>query len=241
MKNVAPKARSLDSDRPFTIAAIACSRMPKCRFLPPGVAGLEISRALVLQGGLVRRPEIRRAAEEATECSARARSAPCPRRRARRRPSGRPERPGDCGPNRPAARAAASGRFRSRARDTSPGRPRTAPSIARGPPRRARRCRRRSARGTPSGTRNLRVLGPAVAALGEADLFLAERLAVGRGGVLLVRRTVADVAVEDDEGRPALRLPEDIAARARCARCRWRRRRAARSSRSRGIGPRRPR
>src|SRR4030095_4953438 len=39
MKNVAPKARSFESDRPFTIAAIACSRIPKCRFLPPGVPG----------------------------------------------------------------------------------------------------------------------------------------------------------------------------------------------------------
>ena len=38
MKNVAPNARSLDSDRPLTMAAIACSRMPKCRFLPPGLS-----------------------------------------------------------------------------------------------------------------------------------------------------------------------------------------------------------
>jgi hypothetical protein len=37
------------------------------------------------------------------------------------------------------------------------------------------------------GDEELRVLGPAVVALGEADLLLAERLAVGFGGVLLVR------------------------------------------------------
>ena len=81
------------------------------------------------------------------------------------------------------------------------------------------------------GHEELRVLGPSVAALGEADLLLAERLAVRRGGVLLVWGTVADVAVQDDERRPALRLLEDCRGRARCARCRWRRRPARRSSR----------
>src|SRR6266404_6071254 len=35
MKNVAPNARSFDRERPLTVAAIACSRIPKCRFLPP--------------------------------------------------------------------------------------------------------------------------------------------------------------------------------------------------------------
>src|SRR5258708_17243624 len=39
MKKVAPKARSFDNESPLTAAAIACSRMPKCRFLPPGVPG----------------------------------------------------------------------------------------------------------------------------------------------------------------------------------------------------------
>ena len=43
----------------------------------------------------------------------------------------------------------------------------------------------------------LRVLGPPVAAFGKADLLFTERLAVGFGGVLLVRRTVADMAVEN--------------------------------------------
>src|SRR5437899_8215310 len=35
MKNVAPNARSFDSERPLTVAAIACSRIPKWRFFPP--------------------------------------------------------------------------------------------------------------------------------------------------------------------------------------------------------------
>src|SRR5262245_10778969 len=54
----------------------------------------------------------------------------------------------------------------------------------------------------------MRVLGPAVTALGKADFFFTERLAVGRGGVVLVGGAVADVAVEDDEGRTSLRFPE---------------------------------
>ncbi len=50
----------------------------------------------------------------------------------------------------------------------------------------------------------LGVLGPAVGALGLAHLLLAERLAVGGRGVDLVRRAVADVAVDDDQCRPPL-------------------------------------
>src|SRR5262249_26110023 len=47
----------------------------------------------------------------------------------------------------------------------------------------------------------LRVLRPAVEALGQADLLLAERVAMGCRGVLLVRRAVTDDAVDDDQGR----------------------------------------
>ena len=47
----------------------------------------------------------------------------------------------------------------------------------------------------------LRILGPAVEALGEAHFLLAERIAVRGGGVLLVRRAVADDAVDDDQRR----------------------------------------
>ena len=60
------------------------------------------------------------------------------------------------------------------------------------------------------GDQKLRVLGPAVSALGEADLLFAERFAVGFGRVLFVRRAIADVAVENDERWAALGLPEDI-------------------------------
>ncbi len=47
----------------------------------------------------------------------------------------------------------------------------------------------------------LRILRPAVGALGKAHFLFAERVAVGRGRVLLVRRAVADDAVDNDEGR----------------------------------------
>ena len=60
------------------------------------------------------------------------------------------------------------------------------------------------------GDEELGVLGPAVGALGLPDLLLAERLAVRLGGVLLVRRAVADVAVDDDQRRPPLLLLEDL-------------------------------
>ena len=61
----------------------------------------------------------------------------------------------------------------------------------------------------PVGHEELGILRPAIGALGEPDLLLAQRLAMGRGGVDLVGRAVADVAVEDDQGRPALGLAED--------------------------------
>src|SRR5215216_3819833 len=54
----------------------------------------------------------------------------------------------------------------------------------------------------------LRVLGPAVGALGLANLVLAERLAMRLGRVLLVRRAVADVAVDDDQRWPVALLLE---------------------------------
>src|SRR5438445_517171 len=95
MKNVAPNARSFESERPLTVAAIACSRTPKCRFFPPGFPAWKLP--------------------------------------------------------------------------------------------------------APSYVRVVLFDGPRS----------AERLAVGRGGVLLVRGAVADVAIEDDEGGTALRFPED--------------------------------
>jgi hypothetical protein len=52
------------------------------------------------------------------------------------------------------------------------------------------------------------ILGPPIAALGEADLLLTERFAMGGGSILLVRRAVADMAIQNDKGRAALRLME---------------------------------
>ena len=60
------------------------------------------------------------------------------------------------------------------------------------------------------GHKELRVLGPAVAALGEPDLLISEWLAVCRGRVLLVRRAVADVTIQHNEGGPFLGLSEDL-------------------------------
>ncbi len=62
----------------------------------------------------------------------------------------------------------------------------------------------------PVGDEELRVLGPAVVALGELDLLLAERLAVSGVGVLLVGRAPGDVAVDDDEGRALLLVLEGL-------------------------------
>ena len=79
-------------------------------------------------------------------CSARARSAPWPKRLAPRCLWGRRERPADCGPIRPAVPVSASVRFRSRAPGTWRGKQQKVPSIVAGPSRRALRCRRRNAR-----------------------------------------------------------------------------------------------
>src|SRR5439155_5422008 len=49
------------------------------------------------------------------------------------------------------------------------------------------------------GDEELLLFRPAVEALAEPDLLLAQRLAVRGVGVLLVRRAVADVAVDDDQ------------------------------------------
>ena len=59
----------------------------------------------------------------------------------------------------------------------------------------------------PVGDEELGVLGPVVGALGLPHLLLAERLAVGGGGVHLVRGAPADVAVDDDQRRPPLLRP----------------------------------
>src|ERR1043166_4741850 len=60
------------------------------------------------------------------------------------------------------------------------------------------------------GNQKLCVLRPAIGAFGEHDLIVAERLAVSFRSILPVWRTVADMAVEDDESRPALGLTENV-------------------------------
>src|SRR5882724_7785041 len=55
------------------------------------------------------------------------------------------------------------------------------------------------------GYEKLGVWRPAISLLGELDLFFTERLPVNRAAVLTMRRTIADMAVNDDERRPARR------------------------------------
>src|SRR5262245_10481956 len=54
----------------------------------------------------------------------------------------------------------------------------------------------------------LRFWRPAVGTLRQPDLFLAQRFAVRRTRVLLVRRAVGDVTVDDDQGRSIARALE---------------------------------
>ena len=60
----------------------------------------------------------------------------------------------------------------------------------------------------PVRDQELGVLGPAIAALGQAHFLFAQRLAVGLAGILLVRRAVADMAANDDQRRPVQSLLE---------------------------------
>ena len=60
------------------------------------------------------------------------------------------------------------------------------------------------------GHEKLGVLGPAVAALGQAYLLFAERLAVGGAGVVLMRCAVADMALDDDQRRRVVGPPENL-------------------------------
>ena len=118
----------------------------------------------------------------------------------------RPERPEDYGPSPLAVHAAASGQFPCRGRGTFLDSWRRAPSHRRRASAAAHADAIREMLAHTIGNQELRVLGPAVSAFDEADLFFAQRLAMGRRRVVFVRRTVADVAVQDDEGRPSLGL-----------------------------------
>ena len=77
------------------------------------------------------------------------------------------------------------------------------------------------------------ILRPAVGALGQTDFLLAERLTMGGAGVLLVRRTVRDVAIHDDQRRPVVACSGTCGRPAPASPGRWRRQRASRSSRGR--------
>ena len=170
--------------------------------------GLEASRALVRQGRLVGRAEVCRAAEEPrdvlrehVEHVARrvaAGDALGVRREHRKVPI-------------PAVRQVAALHLLDLGRELRMGGP------VRREERRPLASRRGAARPDAGGEvladgvrhQELCLLRPAVALLGETNLRFAERLAVSRGRVVLVRRAVADVAVEDDQGRASLRLAED--------------------------------
>ena len=60
------------------------------------------------------------------------------------------------------------------------------------------------------GDKELGIFRPSVEAFAEADLLVSEGLAMSRGSVLLVGGTVADMAIQNNEGRAALRLSEDL-------------------------------
>src|SRR5439155_26204069 len=55
---------------------------------------------------------------------------------------------------------------------------------------------------------NLLIFRPAVLAFGEADFSFAQRLAMSRARVLLVRRAVRDVSVNDDQSQAVVSLQE---------------------------------
>ena len=65
----------------------------------------------------------------------------------------------------------------------------------------ARRCPSLKMLAHTVGHQKFGILGPAVAALGEADFLFAEGLAVGGAGILLVRGAKPDMAIDDDQGR----------------------------------------
>src|SRR5205823_13597663 len=175
--------------------------------LAPGTVRLEVARPLVLERGLVRRPEIRRSAQEPRDVLRQhvqhlARGvAPREALRIGREDGKIPV---------PAGRELPPLHQIDLVRELRMLRP------VRGEELRPASSRLRTARAYAGaemlpdavGDEELRVLGPAVAPLAETDLVVSQRLAVRRGGVLLVRRAIADVAVPDDEGGSARRLPE---------------------------------
>src|SRR5207253_5392723 len=176
--------------------------------LPAPAPGLEASRALVRQGRLVRRPEVGRAAEQPRDVLREyvehlARSITAGDALGIRREDGEVAIP--------SRGQVSSLHLIDLGRELRMGGP--IRREERGPLASSRSAARPDARGEvladAIGDQELCVLRPAVAALGQANLLVTERLAVGRRRVVLVRGAVADVAVEDDERGAPLRLPED--------------------------------
>ena len=60
------------------------------------------------------------------------------------------------------------------------------------------------------GNQEFGVLRPAVELLGQPDLVLAQGLAMGAVGILLVGGAPGDVAVNDDQGRPVMGLEKGL-------------------------------
>ena len=60
------------------------------------------------------------------------------------------------------------------------------------------------------GHEKLRLFRPSVVALCQFDFGLAQRLAVSSTRILLVRSSVADMAVDDDQGRTITTLVESM-------------------------------
>src|SRR6516225_2626866 len=191
MKKVAPKARSFDNESPFTAAAMACSRTPKCTFLPPGVPGSKSPAPSNVKAALV---------DEA-------KSADPPNSQGIFCPSTLSTLPDASRPAMPLGSAGNTGSPRSHPAGSSR---RCIKSISAAGLRAARADPRGEVGGHGVGDQELGVLRPAVVAFGEADLFLAQRLAMRRGGILLMRRAVADVTVQNDEGRAALGVAKNV-------------------------------
>ena len=200
-------------------APMACSRMPKWKFRPPRLSAWKspapsnVRRVLVEgarsadaadQPGHVLRATafstLPDASRVASPLGRRGTSAiPCPS------PSGSSRR----------LHAVRSG---PRARDTRfctrrTGRARRRAAPGRGAPMPALKCSR-----TPSGTRNCRLLRPAVEALGQPDLLGSPSGSPWAAlRVLLVGGAVADVAVDDDQRGPVGRVLGTSGTRARAS------------------------
>src|ERR1700739_494063 len=56
----------------------------------------------------------------------------------------------------------------------------------------------------------LGIFRPSVKAFRQANFLLPERLAMSFAGVLLVRRSVSDVAIDHDKSRPVMRVEKNL-------------------------------